>query len=128
MDEELIPKRVFDSSILDTLNAEYKECERKKIKYDSDIKSWNTAQLEIKNIEESLKTVNDSINQIVVYRLPACKYNDQTLDELQQQINNLNVELTSYFKMKDLAKSGECPTCNQDYTLASLSAIEEQIS
>ena len=104
----------YDDTELTSLKELLEDFKTQKIHYDNDIKTYEKAQVELKLIEENIAKYNDQLSNIKVERIAPCKFNDQTIAEVQSKINDLKVEMSQLEKDFKLAEQGKCPTCGSD--------------
>jgi len=119
---------VFDEKTLVSLQKEIDEFNSDSKRYAIEIKSYEEKVKNKKSIEESLSKIEKDITEIKIERIPTCKFNDETIKQLNDLIRDKSVELTGLNNQLDLAKKGKCPTCGQDYKVSSVEDIEKAIS
>ena len=119
---------VSNESVLSSLQKEIDDFNSDSKRYAIEIKSYEEKVKNKKSIEESLSKIEKDITEIKIERIPTCKFNDETIKQLNDLIRDKSVELTGLNNQLDLAKKGKCPTCGQDYKVSSVEDIEKAIS
>lgn len=104
----------YDDTELNSFKELLEDFKTQKIHYDNDIKAYEKARIELKSIEENITKYNEQLSNIKIERIAPCKFNDQTIAEVQSKINDLKVEMSQLEKDFKLAEQGKCPTCGSD--------------
>lgn len=119
---------VFDEKTLVSLQKEIDDFNNDSKRYAVEIKAYDEKIKNKKSVEDSLSKIEEDIAGIKIERLSACKFNDETVKQLNAVIRDKSAELIGLNNQLDLAKKGKCPTCGQDYKLSSIEDIEKAIS
>ena len=122
-------EKTFDSTELNSLTSSKEEMQVAKVKYDSDLKNYNEAQSKLSEVSSQIDDLATKISEIKIERLSACKYNEQSIEDIQSEVNKLKIELYKKQNELSLAKEGKCSKCGTDLSAKfGTVALEKEVS
>jgi DNA repair exonuclease SbcCD ATPase subunit len=122
-------EKTFDLTELNSLISSKEEMQVAKVKYDSDLKNYNEAQSKLSEVSSQIDDLTTKISEIKIERLSACKYNNQSIEDAQSDINKLKIDLYKKQNELSLAKEGKCSKCGTDLsTKFDTVVLEKEVS
>lgn len=116
----------YDDTELKSLITLKEDQTVEKINYEKDLKSWNEAQVSLASLGQTITVLNKELSEIVIERIAVCKFNEDSVKEIQQKIVDTDINLGKYKEKLELIKQGKCPTCGKDF-VEDPKQIEESI-
>jgi DNA repair exonuclease SbcCD ATPase subunit len=114
-DKVLEPEIEFDANQFESLKETLQALKLQQNQYANDIKIYNQSKDNVDRIQKQISDLQTKADAIVLKRLPACKYDDESIKEIQSKLNAVAVNIAREEEKHQLVKQGKCPTCGKDF-------------